>query len=449
MQTIQTPLPQTARGKAPNALSVVIIGGGISGLSAAHALASHYRVTVFEAELRLGGHSRTRIAGRKRQVAVDTGFIVFNYRNYPSLVRLLKALKVPVKPSDMAFSACIDDGAIEYGLHATSALFGQARNACRPSFWRMLADIPRFNKGAKAAFDEPDLSLGQLMDRLGMGEWFRRYFMLPLGSAIWSASIDDMLDFPAASFVRFFENHGLLTLHGQPQWYTVDGGSQVYVEKLTTAIRARGGLIRTGAPVECVARFGSRAEIKAKSAPVETFDLVVFACHAPQVLQVLSDASGEEQAVLSKLRTAPNRVVLHDDARQMPTRRACWASWNYRGKSGRTDPSVAVTYWMNRLQDLPTDVPLFVSLNPTDPIPEKHIFDETVLYHPQFDREAIAAQAQLGDLQGQRGTYFCGAYTRYGFHEDGLVSGLAAAEAIKAKRPLSQLTTPEQRTIAA
>ncbi len=409
--------------------TVAVIGAGISGLGAAYALTETHNVTLFEAEPRLGGHARTLVAGRDHPVAVDTGFIVFNYQNYPLLAALFGTLDVPVKKSDMAFSASIDDGRIEYGLHATSALFGQTQNVLRPGFWRMLTDIPRFNRAAQAAKADPDMSLGQLLDSVGVGEWFKRYFMLPLGCAIWSTSPNDMLDFPAASFVHFFENHGLLTLHDQPQWYTVDGGSQVYVEKLADAICSAGGRIRTGAPIEAVHR-GSGVRVKPMGEEAQHFDAVVFACHSDQALRLLADADKDEHRILGALRYQPNTAYLHDDPGQMPDRRRCWASWNYRGRSEGAMPQVTVTYWMNRLQGLPAETPLFLTLNPEIPIADEHVFDETVFYHPQFDRAALDAQEQLAARQGTRDTWFCGAYTRYGFHEDGLLSGVNVARAL-------------------
>lgn len=423
-------MPFDSVDNRPSLGKVAVIGGGISGLGAAYALANTHRVTLFEAEPRLGGHARTLVAGRREQVAVDTGFIVFNYQNYPLLTRLFAALDVPVKKSDMAFSATIDDGAIEYGLHTMAALFAQRRNLTRPAFWRMLRDIPRFNRGARIACSNPRLSLRDLLDMLKMGDWFRRYFMLPLGSAIWSTSPHDMQSFPAQSFVRFFDNHGLLTINDQPQWYMVDGGSQVYVGKLARAIQARGGIVRTGTPVQGVLRDGDGVLVKTPGQPLEAFDAVVMACHSDQALRLLGDADATETGVLGNMRYTANRAYLHDDPSHMPRRPACWASWNYRGRTGQETRPVALTYWMNRLQNLPKNIPLFLSLNTEQPIREEHIFDETVFYHPQFDHAAIEAQQRLGAMQGRRKTWFCGAYTRYGFHEDGLLSAVNVARAM-------------------
>lgn len=409
-----------------------IIGAGISGLGAAYALAKTHEVTVFEADVRLGGHARTLEVGQDRRVAVDTGFIVFNYRNYPLLTGLFAELDTPVKKSDMAFAASIDGGRIEYGLHSTPAIFAQKSNLARPGFWRMLADIPRFNRSVKALVDEPGLTLGDALDRLNMGRWHRQYFLLPLSGAVWSASPKQMLDFPLATFVRFFENHGLLTINEQPQWYTVEGGSRVYVAQLAQAILANGGEIRTGALIERVSRNCCGVSVKPVGQEAQFFDDVVFACHSDQALALIDDPDPDEQNILGAIRYAPNKVILHDDSSVMPKRRVCWASWNYRGKANVTDQGMTVTYWMNRLQDIPRDLPLFVTLNPASSIPDEHVFDETELSHPVFDQPAIDAQAALPGIQGRRNTWFCGAYARYGFHEDGLLSAVTVARAMGA-----------------
>ena len=424
------PLDTTTDSASPR--RVAIVGAGISGLGVAHALADTHDVTVFEAEPRLGGHARTLMAGRNREVPVDTGFIVFNYRNYPLLTGLFAELDTPVEKSDMAFAASIDGGRIEYGLHSTRAIFAQKSNLAKPAFWRMLADISRFNRGVKALADEPGLTLGDALDRLNMGQWHRQYFLLPLSGAVWSASPEQMLEFPLATFVRFFENHGLLTINDQPQWHTVVGGSRVYVEQLVAAIVARGGVIHTGAPIEHVSRNREGVSVKSSGQETQAFDDVVFACHSDQALALLGDPDPEEQRILGAMRYAPNKVILHDDPSVMPKRRVCWASWNYQGKANITDPDMTVTYWMNRLQGIPEDVPLFVTLNPSTLIRDEHVFDATEPSHPVFDQPAIEAQAALPGIQGKRNTWFCGAYSRYGFHEDGLLSAVNVARAMGA-----------------
>jgi len=406
---------------------IAVIGGGISGLGAAYALADDHDVTLFEAEGRLGGHARTVMAGPNRDIAVDTGFIVYNERNYPHLTALFRDLEVPTKASDMSFGATFDDGALEYGLRGLKALFAQKRNLLRPAYFAMLRDIMRFNARAEEALDRPEASLGAFLDELGMGDAFRRWYLLPFSGAIWSATPDEMLTFPAATFVRFFKNHGLLSAHGQPLWRTVEGGSAEYVRRLETALVRKGVAVRTGTPIVAVTQDPS-PHVKVRGQDLEAFDAIVLACHADQSLALLDGADTDQTTILGALRYKANRAVLHDDPRLMPRRGACWSSWNYLG-SGERDV-IGVTYWMNRLQGLPFDQPLFVSLNPPVDIHDERVFDEHAFAHPQFDLAATAAQARLPSIQGRGGLYFAGAYTRYGFHEDGLTSGLEAARLI-------------------
>jgi uncharacterized protein len=408
-------------------LNIAVVGAGIAGLSAAHLLADTHKVTLFEAEKRLGGHARTITAGRGERVAVDTGFIVFNRRTYPLLCALFEDLNVPVKPSDMSFSANIDDGRIEYGIHDLATLFAQRRNLMRPSFLRMAGEIFRFNALAADPANDRDASLGEWLDRNRFSRAFAEHYILALGGAIWSAPPGKMLAFPVATLLGFFRNHALLSATNRLQWWTVDGGSREYVARLETALRRRGATIRLGAPVRRVTR-GAGAAILADGAETERFDAVVMACHADQALALLGDPTAEERAVLGALRYSKARIVLHDDARQMPRRRVCWSSWNVR----RRGEEASVTYWMNNLQGLPAETPLYVTLNPLDAIAEARVFDAVEFAHPMFDRAAIEAQQRMPALQGVRGTYFCGAYARYGFHEDGLKSAVDAVVALRA-----------------
>lgn len=410
---------------------IAIVGAGISGMGAAYALADDHDVTVFEAEPRLGGHARTVMAGRDRQIPVDTGFIVYNERNYPRLTALFRELDVPTKPSDMSFAASFDGGRFEYGLRGVNALFAQRRNIVRPAFLTMLRDIVAFNRKAETALGRPDLSLGDFLDELGLGEAIRRWYLLPFSGAIWSASPSEMLAYPAATLVQFFKNHGLLSTQDQPAWRTVDGGSQVYVDRLGAALRRKGVTIRVGAPAEAVIQ-GDRPRLRIAGQPLESFDEVILACHSDQALRLLQNADAEQNRVLGALCYRPNRVVLHDDPNQMPKRQACWSSWNYLGVSNVEPSAIGVTYWMNRLQNLPAEQPLFVTLNPSTEIPATHVFNETEFAHPQFDRAAIAAQSNLAEIQGRGGLSFAGAYSRYGFHEDGLASGLKVARRLGA-----------------
>lgn len=409
----------------PSLPRVAIIGAGIAGLGAAHKLADRCQVTLFEAEGRLGGHARTLMAGRGEPIAVDTGFIVFNRHTYPNLCALFEAIDAPVKKSDMSFSACIDDGRIEYGVHDIATLFAQPRNLLRPSFLLMAADIARFNRIAATPGAGEAATLGEWLSAHKFGAAFRDNYILPLAGAIWSASPAQMLSFPAQTLLAFFRNHHLLSLTDRIEWWTLDGGSREYVARLEASLRKRAVSIRLGARVVGVRRSTPGAEVVVRGEPPEAFDAVIMACHADQALAMLADPTALETSVLGALRYSKAHVVLHDDSRQMPRRRACWASWNARRDSA--SGASAVTYWMNKLQGLPSSTPLFVTLNPLTPIADENIFDAADFSHPIFDRAAMEAQRELPALQGVRDTYFCGAYARYGFHEDGLASGLAAA----------------------
>jgi len=417
----------------PAANRIAIIGGGITGLGAAWALADDYNVTLFEAEHRLGGHARTIMAGRNGDVPVDTGFIVFNRPNYPELTRLFAALDVPIKPSDMSFAASIDDGRIEYGLRP-GALLAQKRNAFRPGFLRMLNDIMKFNKQAVRAAENPDLTLRALMDELRLGEWFRRYYLLPLAGAIWSTAPERILDFPARSLTQFFDNHALLSARHQHQWMTVDGGSRQYVDRLAAQLRAQGADLRLGAPVARVQRDAAGVSITPHGGVAERFDEVIFACHSDQALAMIEAPTDDERRVLGAIRYQKNSAILHADAAQMPRRKGVWSSWNYRARTdGDEGRAIGVTYWMNRLQGIDASEPLFVSLNSDTPVREDLIYDQAEFMHPVFDAGAIAAQGALPKLQGVNNSYFAGAYARHGFHEDGLASGLAAAASLRAR----------------
>ncbi len=409
---------------------VAVIGAGVSGLAAAYLLSRDHQVTLIEAAPRLGGHARTVMAGRTGEQPVDTGFIVFNYATYPHLTQMFHDLEVPIKQSDMSFGVSVDDGAVEYALRDFPALAAQKRNLARPQFWRMLNDILRFNRRALEAARDPDLTLGELLDGLGMGDWFRRYYLLPMAGAIWSSTPEQIGAFPARSLIQFFHNHALLTPNNH-QWYTVDGGSVQYVRRIAAAIRSAGAEIRTGAAVKSVTRLPFGVSLRCAGGEAETFDKVVFACHSNQALALLGDATASEQSILGRVRYQANRAVLHCDARQMPKRRRAWASWVYRTENQQSEPRIGITYWMNRLQGIGPGDPLFVSLNPRGSIPEESIYDETTFAHPVFDRDALRAQTELRAIQGQNNTWFCGAWTRHGFHEDGYASAVAVAERMR------------------
>ena len=422
--------------QTPMRRRIAIIGAGISGMGAAYRLSKRHDVTLIEAEPRLGGHARTKLAGRHGDQPVDTGFIVFNYANYPNMAQLFAELDVPVCESRMSFAASLHDGAFEYGLDTLNAVFGQRSNAVSPRFIKMLRDITRFNAQALKAADNPDMTVGDLIAKLGLGAWFRDRYLLPLSGAIWSTPKEKILDFPAAAMVQFFENHALLHHSGQHQWYTVQGGSIEYVRRLEAALTARGARLRLGAPVSGVRRHAGGVEVRLKGGEWEGFDEVVFATHADDSLDLLSDPSPEERAALGQIRYQPNDIVLHADASVMPKRRRVWSAWNYTEAPQRRSGQIDLTYWMNALQPIPQDDPMFVTLNSQRPIREELIYDRVTLRHPVYDGAMFAGQKAVRHLNGSQNTWFCGAWMRHGFHEDGLTSGLDIADQIEARLPL-------------
>ena len=405
---------------------IAIIGGGISGLAAAYLLSPNHVVSLYEAEPRLGGHARTVTAGLNGDQPVDTGFIVFNYANYPHLTRMFMDLDVPVKPSDMSFGASVDDGRIEYALKDIRSMFGQKRNLARPGFYRMVNDILRFNARAEAETSD-GMTTGDLIERLRLGPWFERYYLLPICGAIWSTPPNEIRSFPAQTLVNFFRNHALLSASGQHQWWTVDGGSIEYVSRLEKCLKGRGVAIHKGRPAAKVSRSGSDVTLRFYDGEVANFDQVVFATHSDQAHRLLERPTVEETAFLGDLNYQDNEMVLHRDAKMMPQRRACWSSWVYNAETDREEKAIGVTYWMNRLQGIPENDPLFVTLNPTKDIDERLIYDQKTFRHPVFDRAAIRAQGRLQGIQGKNNTWYAGAYNRFGFHEDGFASAVRIA----------------------
>lgn len=406
---------------------IAIIGGGISGLAAAWLLSGHHQVTLFEAAPRFGGHARTVMAGLRGDVPVDTGFIVFNYANYPHLTALFRDLDVPVQRSDMSFGVSLGNGAVEFALRSVNALFAQRSNLLRPGFHRMIRDILRFNaRATETAAGRADLTIEALITELGFGTRFRDHYLYPICGAIWSTPARDIGAFPAVTLLRFLGNHALMNKGGQHQWWTVTGGSMTYVTRLTTSLQARGVAMRPATKVRAVSRGPLGVTVQTQGL-AERFDHVILACHADQALALLADPSPEERSALGAVRFQDNRAVLHADPVVMPHRRACWSSWIYRADERQAEQAVGVTYWMNRLQSLPETDPLFVSLNPGAAIDPARIYDETSFRHPVFDRAAIDAQARIRAMQGTRQTWFAGAWLRNGFHEDGFASAVRIA----------------------
>jgi predicted NAD/FAD-binding protein len=412
---------------------VAVIGSGISGLSAAWLLSRAHEVVVYERAERLGGHSRTVRVG-PGATPVDIGFIVYNEVTYPNLVALFRHLGVATQTSDMSFSVSIDDGRLEYAGTTLRGLFVQPVNLLRPRFWVMLRDLLRFYRAAPRdaqAMERDLVSLDAYLARKGYGAGFVQDHLLPMAAAIWCTPAGEIGAYPAAAFIRFCENHGLLKLRDRPVWRTVTGGSQAYVERLAAPLA---GSVRLGCGVVAIRREERGVLLRDTEGGAERYDEVVIATHAPQALALLEDPSDSERALLGALRTAPNRVVLHRDARFMPRRRAAWASWNYLG---RGEGERCVTYWMDRLQSLPAGTgPHFVTVNP--PEEPAAILHEACFAHPRFDAAAIRAQRALWTLQGTRQTWYCGAWFGAGFHEDGLQAGLAVAEQLGGvRRPWS------------
>ena len=416
-------------------LDIAVVGTGIAGLSAAWQLSRHHRVTVFEQADWTGGHANTRhVSLDGRDTAVDTGFIVYNERNYPNFVALLRHLDTPTQASNMSFAVSLDGGRLEYSSDAPCGLFGQRRNIARPRFWSMLADLRRFYAAAPADLAAGALvgqSLGQYLSRGDYGRAFVEDHLLPMGAAIWSSSAEDMRAYPAEAFVRFFESHGLLELRNRPAWRTVSGGSRAYVDRLTAPFNDR---IHRNLGVTRISRQASGVAITDSAGRRHGFDHAVIATHADEALRLLDDPSADERALLGAIPYTRNHTYLHKDPTLMPRRRSVWSSWNYVTASGaaRTAPNAPpqVSYWLDRLQDLDTREDVFITLNPTVAPAASRTLATFAYDHPMFDTGALAAQPELWSLQGARNTWFCGSYFGYGFHEDALQAGLAVGEAL-------------------
>lgn len=405
-------------------MKVAVIGSGVSGLVSAHLLAPRHDVVLFEAEARLGGHVHTvDVAGQGGPTAVDTGFIVFNDRTYPNFIRLLDRLGVASQESDMSFSVRSDRRDFEYGGGSLPALLAQRRNLLSPRFLRMILDVLRFYREARALVDEgPETELLGWLRARGYSEAFVEDHLLPMVGAVWSSSRAGARDFPARFLARFLDNHGLLQLTGRPTWRTIRGGSRTYVDAIRAGLR---GEVRSACPIAGLRREDGAVVVRPAEGAAERFDHAVVACHADQALRLLEDPSPVEREVLSAFPYRDNQVLLHEDAGVMPRRRPAWSAWNYHlddeGQRG-----ASVTYWMNGLQRLAGDRQFFVTLNRDAAVRPERVLRRLAYQHPVFSAAGVAAQARHPELIGHRRTSYCGAYWRNGFHEDGVVSALAA-----------------------
>jgi len=428
--------------------SLAIIGTGISGLGCGHFLRGSYDVTLFEQERRTGGHTHTVTVpepdpdrpGCNRWLPIDTGFMVFNYETYPQLTRLFGELQVPVKRTDMSFSVRHEDTGLEFCGSSLNHLFCQRRNLLRPSFYRMLRQIDRFNREALAALEDPawaEMTLAEYVRARGYGQDFLDLYVVPMSSAVWSTPPEKMLLFPARTLLRFFHNHGFLGLHTQHQWWTVTGGAQEYVKRLTAPFRGR---IRHGARVTRVARPPDGAYLTLADGSVHRFDHVVLAAHGHESFKLLADPTPDEARLLAQFQYQPNIATLHTDSSVMPRTRLAWSAWNYslgRDAAGRVDPMTI--YWMNRLQGVSERENYFVSINRPDRIDPRRVLRTIAYEHPLFTLGAVHAQAGIPQLnesaRGGTETYFCGAWTRYGFHEDGFLSAVNVSRLLLGRDP--------------
>ncbi len=416
-------------------MKIAIIGSGISGLTAAYYLAPHASVTLYEKAPRLGGHTATvDVTVDGRSYAVDTGFIVYNERTYPNFIRMISELGVAVKKTEMGFSVSSRQDGLEYSGSSLATLFAQKRNLFNPGHWRMIFDILRFNREAKRDLDggrvAADTTLGSYLTENGYSHGFIHHYLVPMGAAIWSASTDAMLDFPMRFFIRFFHNHGLLQISNRPQWLVIEGGSRNYIAPLLAAAKPQ---MVTSAFITRIEKVGNQVELVMADGSRAQYDEVVFATHSNEALALLgSGATHQERSVLGAMPYQPNAVVLHTDEKLLPALKSTWSSWNYLLHSYRQDRAT-LTYNMNLLQGLKAPVTFCVTLNDTAAIHPNKILARFSYDHPVFTRESLAAQERWSDINGVEKRWYCGAYWRNGFHEDGVVSALRVVNAILAK----------------
>lgn len=410
-------------------MKIAIIGSGISGLSCAWLLNKKHTITLFEKNDYLGGHSNTAsIEYSNQKIDVDTGFIVFNFITYPNLKTFFELLRVKISKSNMSFGVRDLDNDFEYSGNNLAGLFAQKKNLFNFKFLKMLKDIVKFNKNAikliKNGKDLKNITLNDFINSLNLSEYFKNYYLFPMAGAIWSCPLDLIKNYPAKTFLQFFYNHGLLTITNQPQWYTVNGGSKEYVKKISESFNDK---INLGCNIIQSSKLGDKIILTDDKNRNYEFDHVIFATHADQTYGIISDKTKDEEKILSNIKYSKNIAILHKDKSQMPKNQKSWASWIYLSK--RKQNKVSLSYWMNNLQNINHSYPLFVTLNPISKIEQKDIFGEYQYEHPIFDNNAIEAQENLDIIQGKRNIWFCGAWTKYGFHEDGLNSAINVAKA--------------------
>jgi predicted NAD/FAD-binding protein len=409
-------------------MKIAIVGSGISGLSCAWLLNKKYDITLFEKNDYLGGHSNTAsIKYDNKKIAVDTGFIVFNFRTYPNLKALFELLGVKIQKSNMSFGIKDLDNGFEYSGNNLAGLFAQKKNFFNLRFLKMLRDIIKFNKSAikliESGEDLKSKTLDEFIIELKLGDYFKNYYLFPMAGAIWSCPLELIKNYPAKTFLQFFYNHGLLTITNQPQWYTVEGGSKEYVKKISKSFNDK---IISNCNIVKSEKSGEKIILTDNEGKNYEFDHVIFASHADQTYQIISDKTKDEEEILSKVKYSKNIAVLHKDQNQMPKNKKAWASWVYLSK--QKENKVSLSYWMNNLQNIDHEQPLFVTLNPIDKINKNDVFGKYEYEHPIFDNGAIKAQDNLDTIQGKRNIWFCGAWTKCGFHEDGLNSAIKIAQ---------------------
>jgi len=410
-----------------NQKSIAIIGSGISGLSAAYFLSDKYKFKLFEKNNYLGGHSNTvKINYNQKDISVDTGFIVFNHETYPNLKNFFELLNVEYEKSNMSFGVKIDNSRIEYAGTNLKTIFAQTKNIINPKFLLMLYEILKFNKNAIKILEKefnPNYTLKNFLEENKASKYFREYYLLPMSGAIWSCPINTILSYPAQIFIRFFKNHGLLNVLNRPQWYTVKNGSIEYIKKITRKIN--GNFSLNDEVISVKRTEDNKIFIKSKNSE-ESFDLLIYACHANQILSTLENPNKKEVEIFSSFKYQENNAFLHCDESVMPINKNAWASWIYsKNNNDKKYKNISVSYWMNNLQNIDFNHPLFVTLNPNQQISENKIFAKFKYAHPIFDSEAINAQKSINEIQGSDRIFYCGAYQKYGFHEDGISSAIS------------------------